>query len=225
VELLQAVAATEVGTAAEKTDAVVRLDAKLAEEEPGSELQAEAAYYRLTACVSPAHAVWSDEAERVLVETGHRRAAIIPQVFVAAFHHASYEEARDLLVAEGDERWAIATRLHLAGAWGQQDELERAAQAALAISPSQDLRVEAGVAFLRAGRVERGVEVLNDAADSNDTPSVARAEAYYRLVKVAIEAAKWDRADDLHKRWVRDTPGDKRASVLAPTIARRLDKG
>jgi hypothetical protein len=225
VELLQAVAACEVGTAAERTEAVDLLDAKLAAEEPGSDQQAEAAYYRLTACISPARAVWSEEAERVLVETEHRRAAIIPKAFIAALHHGSYEEARDLLIAEGEERWAIATRLHLAGAWGQRDELVSAAQAALAISPSQDLRVEAGVALLRAGRAERGVEVLNDAADSNDTPTTPRADAYHRLVSVAIRDGEWTRADELHKRWVHDTPGDQRASALGPAIARRRREG
>ena len=75
----------------------------------------------------------------------------------------------------------------------------------------------------RAGELSRAQEVLMGVAEDDSAPTSMRAAAYSQLVAiVGPRLDDWEKANDLHKDWVRVRPGDTRASAFAPVIANRL---
>lgn len=222
VRLIRARAVREVGAPAERAEAMRTIE-EIAQ--MGLRISDEAAFYRLSCTMRGDHADWHEPSYQRLFQT-RVRLAVDMKVFYLADRHASYEEADGLLQPYLNELWAKITRVRLAQRWGRHSVLREAAADLLAAGPNQRFRLEAGRAFEQADDLLRAKEVLVSVARDPAAPPAVRADAYSLLVHVVGERMHdWPLARTLLLEWVVVRPGDRRASVIAPTIFSRLQSG
>lgn len=216
---VRAAALEEVGSAAERAEALRMLDALVAADGPES---AEAAFVRLAATLGGRRLGWSDTAADYLREHNHERAAVMAEAFYLARWRADFEGAETLLEPYLDQMWAKLTRLRLAITRGYHPAIRAAADDLMAAGPPQGARVEAGRGYGLCGDFDRAQEVLITVARDPSGPPLVRAEAYRLLLDaVGNRLGNWELAAELHVEWVDLVPGDTRASVWGPRIARQ----
>jgi hypothetical protein len=219
-DLVRAAAHLELGTLAEKSHALETLDRLVAEEGPEAD---EAALIRLTEPLGKRHVPWSNAAAKWLRDRGHERPVVMTEAILSAERHADFRAADGLLAAHGDAHWALATRLRLAMKRGNYTAQREAADAVMAIGPSQALAVEAGAAYYGARDYQQARVVLMGVARDPSAPATLRADAYALLMRVVGNVQEdWKLAQTLHQEWVGLRPTDTRAPQWAPRIANRL---
>jgi hypothetical protein len=210
----------EVGSAAERTEALATLEQLVQE---GAEEAPEAAFIRLAATLGGRHVPWSDTAENLLMQNGHERAAIVAKCFYLARWHAKHEDADALLQPYLHEGWAKIARLRLAIDRGNYTLIKEAADDVMASGPLQAFRLEAGRGYAMARDRPRAREVLIGVARDLSAPVRVRATAYRLLVRlVGAELGEWELAAELHKEWVEIAAGDPAASQWGPTVGSRV---
>lgn len=218
--LIEAECLEEVGSAAQRTDALKTLEEIVTEDGPNS---SEAAFIRLAATLGGRRTPWSEKAARYLREHGHVKAAINAEVFYLARWHSDYKRAEELLEPHLDQLWAKAARLRLAATRKAWEPLRKAADAVMAAGPSQQLRLEAGRSYAMAKSFVRAQEVLLGVARDPGAPEGVRIAAYRSLLPlVGVERGDWRLAKDLLQEWIELDPADPQASSWAPTVANRL---
>lgn len=219
---IRAGALEEVGSAAERIQALRMLDELVAADGPES---AEAAFLRLAATPGGRRIEWSDAAAKYLREHDHERAAVMAEAFYLARWHGAFEQAEKLLEPHLDQMWAKLTRLRLAITRKYRPAIRAAADDLMAAGPPQGARVEAGRGYGLCRDFERAQEVLMTVARDPSAPPLVRAEAFRLLLDaVGNQLGNWDLAAQLHGEWVDVVPGDTRASVWGPRIANRLSQ-
>jgi hypothetical protein len=220
--LIEAECLEEVGSADQRRWALATLEGIVEEDNDNSP---EAAFVRLAATLGGRETPWSEKSAAYLREHSHVKAAVITEAMYQARWHSDYEKAEALLAPHLDEVWGQATRLRLAIRRGRRGPMKEAADAVMSLGPSQQLRLDAGRAYLKSGHLDRAREVLLGVARDPGGPPAIRSEAYrFLLMVVGTEQEDWRSAAELHREWVALDPGSPGANAWAPTIANRSSR-
>jgi hypothetical protein len=218
VALIRASAQREVGTAAEKEQALLDLDRLV--DEGGAEA-VQAAYLRLATTID-SDASWSDAAEAVLNANGYEQQALTAKAYRACWKGERLDAAREVLGEFVEEPWAKRLLFRCSLMQKNRTVIKEAAEDVLASGPSQAVRVDAGQALALCGDLTHAYEVLLQPARDPNTPARTRADAYAVLISIAgREWNKWKLAGDLFDEWLALEGHDPRAVPLAPTVYNR----
>jgi tetratricopeptide (TPR) repeat protein len=144
-------------SASERTRAVQELDQLVAADD--RQVALEAAIARL-ADTMLGHTEWSEGAEALLMDTGHKRPALLMRAFYLGQRRGDWEGAYALFAEHADQPWVPAARLMVALAWGRHSVMKQAADDVMASGPSQMVRLSCGRAYRIVGEVARAREVF-----------------------------------------------------------------
>lgn len=159
-----------------------------------------AAVARLSACLAPTRAPWDDEVATVLASGRH--AGIEQRLRIMALAtHGRVAAAWALAEQLPDEMWAAELRLRVAGERGNFQLLKETAQHLLAFGPDASGRLLAGLAFAKAGELERAGEVLASVAHDVNAPPIVRTDAFAGDMRTLADRGEWSQATRTWSEW------------------------
>jgi hypothetical protein len=163
---------------------------------PESDLAAAA---RLGACLPPVSAPWDEQAAAVLAGGYHARVAEGLRIMALAQRDAHAAEA--LADELPEETWAEEIRLRVAGIRGNYERMRKAATRYLTFGPDAAGQLLAGIAFAKAGDLDRaGVVLTRIAHDVNAAPAI-RSDAFNTLLKTLADRDDWQAASREWRHW------------------------
>ena len=161
-----------------------------------------AAFARLSACLPPVRAQWSEDVAAVL-ETDRRRRHVSSLRVMAAAARGDVFKAHAMAEELPDEAWAAEVRLRVAHHRGKYSPIKKAAEELMSFGPDAAGRVLAAQGLLRAGD-PHGETILTGVASDPNAPLRDRSAAFDQLLKELASRDDWTGIDRHWRAW-RDT--------------------
>lgn len=154
----------------------------------------QAAAERLTACMAPVRAPWSDQAAAVLASSRH--AELVARLrLMAMASTGDFVEAERGADGLPDDASSAEVRLRIAGMRGQHSKMREAAERFLEFAPDAFGRLLAATALATAGELRRAGELTAQIAHDPNSPPRMRADAFATLLQTLADRNQWSDAD------------------------------
>jgi hypothetical protein len=183
-----------------------------------------AAFARLVLTLTDESLGWHNEAERILLDNGHRDALL----GVKANHLArrgKIDEALALVEPHSEQLWALEAIFQVIATGDDQEREADIAEDLLAAGPDPGLRLQCAVTFLKPevkNATRARAELLNVARDEM-APRRHRAEAYRLLTQIALHEENKPREAQEHiNAWIKVNAADAALAALQPIVGSRL---
>lgn len=209
-----------VGTDPQAREAIKELDRLVSSD---GELGESAALNRLLVTLIRPGTSWSDEAERRLAGTTHKRVAVSLKANWLG-RRQRYDDVDVLLKPYEDQSWALEARLEALQGHPEDSVRKAAAERMLLEAPDPDVRFTCGVTLYQAGDQLRGLAEAKQVARDRAAELYVRTEAYRFLVTKEIENERGQNAVDLLTEWSEIEPHSKALSALWVPAAARLNR-